>query len=86
MNVSHGSVHPVEDVPTTEGAAGPNPPRVRMKDLPGMPGTPAGLALRLSQFLFSAAALAVMATTSDFPSVTAFWWVHPHIMFLFCSI
>jgi hypothetical protein len=51
-----------------------------MKDLPGMPGTPAGLALRLSQFLFSAAALAVMATTSDFPSVTAFWWVHPHII------
>ncbi|KAL6199919.1 hypothetical protein ACLB2K_029701 [Fragaria x ananassa] len=75
MNVSHGSVHPVDDVPTTDGAAGPNPPRVRMKDLPGMPGTPAGLTLRLSQFLFSAAALAVMASTSDFPSVTAFCYL-----------
>ncbi|KAL6203013.1 hypothetical protein ACLB2K_026717 [Fragaria x ananassa] len=75
MNVSHGSVHPVDDVPTTDGAAGPNPPRVRMKDLPGMPGTPAGLALRLSQFLFSTAALAVMASTSDFPSVTAFCYL-----------
>ncbi|KAB2614766.1 CASP-like protein [Pyrus ussuriensis x Pyrus communis] len=74
MNVSHGSVHPVEDVPTTDGA-GPNPPRVRMKDLPGMPGTPGGLILRLAQFLFSAASLVVMATTSDFPSVTAFCYL-----------
>lgn len=77
MNVSHGSVHPVEDVPTTDGAV-PHPLRVRMKDLPGMPGTHGGLALRLSQLFFSAAALVVMATTSDFPSVTAFWWVAPH--------
>ncbi|XP_020423841.1 mitogen-activated protein kinase kinase kinase 1 [Prunus persica] len=56
MNVSHGSVHPVEDVPTTDGAV-PHPLRVRMKDLPGMPGTHGGLALRLSQLLFSAADL-----------------------------
>lgn len=70
MNVSHASVHPVEDAPTTDGA---NAPRVRMKDVQGMPGTPGGLALRISQFVFAAAALVVMATTSDFPSVTAFW-------------
>lgn len=69
MNVSHASVHPVEDPPTTEGG---NAPRVRMKDIQGMPGTPGGLALRVSQFIFAVAALCVMATTSDFPSVTAF--------------
>lgn len=70
MNVSHASVHPVEDPPTTEGG---NAPRVRMKDIQGMPGTPGGLTLRLCQFMFAVAALCVMATTSDFPSVTAFW-------------
>ena len=70
MNVSHATVHPVEDPPTTDGA---NAPMVRMKDMEGMPGTRGGLALRFSQFLCAAAALVVMATTSDFPSVTAFW-------------
>lgn len=69
MDVSHASVHPVEDPPTGEGA---NAPSVRTKDLQGMPATLGGLVLRLCQFLFAAAALCVMATTSDFPSVTAF--------------
>ncbi|KAG2670401.1 hypothetical protein I3760_14G084100 [Carya illinoinensis] len=71
MNVSHATVHPVEDLPTTDGGGG-NPPRVRMKDYSGMPGTPGGLGLRISQFLFAVGALCIMATTSDFPSVTAF--------------
>ncbi|KAJ0083754.1 hypothetical protein Patl1_30681 [Pistacia atlantica] len=69
MNVSHASVHPVEDPPTTDGG---NAPRVRMKDIQGMPGTPGGLTLRICQLIFAVAALCVMATTSDFPSVTAF--------------
>lgn len=79
MNVSHASVHPVEEVPNTEGGvavAEQNvnvPMVVRMKDIQGMPGTVGGLALRVSQFIFGAAALAIMASTSDFPSVTAFW-------------
>lgn len=75
MNVSHASVHPVEEVPTTDGGADQNvnAPRVRMKDVQGMPGTAGGLAMRLSQFAFAAAALSIMASTSDFPSVTAFW-------------
>ncbi|CAK9311999.1 unnamed protein product [Citrullus colocynthis] len=72
MNVSHATVHPVEDPPNTDGA---NAPMVRMKDMEGMPGTRGGLALRFSQFLFAAAALVVMATTSDFPSVTAFCYL-----------
>lgn len=76
MNVSHASVHPVEDAPSTEGANGgaaAAAPRVRMTDVQGMPGTAGGLALRVTQLVFSAAALAVMASASDFPSVTAFW-------------
>lgn len=73
MNVSHATVHPVEDPPTTDGAD--DAPRLRMKDMEGMPGTRGGLALRLAQFAFAAAAVVVMATTSDFPSVTAFWYV-----------
>ncbi|KAM0974435.1 hypothetical protein FF1_017638 [Malus domestica] len=73
MNVSHGSAHTVEDVPTTEGA-GPNSLRVQMKDFPSMPGTLGSLVLHFAQFFFFAAALIVVATTSDFPSVTAFWW------------
>lgn len=72
MNVSHAAIHPVEDLPTAEGGGG-NPPRVRMKNLQGMPGTPGGLALRVFQFVFAVGALCVMATTSDFASVTAFW-------------
>jgi len=78
MNVSHASIHPVEEVPTTDGGVAVaeqnvNVPMVRMKDIQGMPGTIGGLSLRVSQFVFAAAALSVMASTSDFPSVTAFW-------------
>ncbi|KAF2300604.1 hypothetical protein GH714_014425 [Hevea brasiliensis] len=76
MNVSHASVHPLEDPPTTDGGNNNNnAPRVRMKDIQGMPGTKGGLALRIFQFFFAAAALAVMAATSDFPSVTAFCYL-----------
>ncbi|XP_048326101.1 CASP-like protein 5A2 [Ziziphus jujuba] len=74
MNASRPSVHPVEaPPPATDAAAGENPlPRGRMKDIQGMPGTRGGLALRLSQFAFAVVALCIMASTSDFPSVTAF--------------
>lgn len=81
MNVSHASVHPAEYPPTTDGGEGGGGggggnievPRVRMKDFQGMPGTQGGLALRICQFVFAAVGLCIMATTSDFPSVTAFW-------------
>ncbi|RZR70741.1 hypothetical protein BHM03_00001218 [Ensete ventricosum] len=71
MFVSRPAVHPVEAPPLTDAAE--NPPRVRMKDIQGMPGTPGGLALRFFQFAFAVAALGVMVSTSDFASVTAFW-------------
>lgn len=54
--------------------AAENPQGVRMKDFPGMPGTLGGLLLRIAQFVFAVAALSVMASTSDFTSVTAFWY------------
>ncbi|GLT89775.1 hypothetical protein SLE2022_077460 [Rubroshorea leprosula] len=73
MNVSRPMVHPVEAPPSTEAAH--NRPRVRMKDMQGMPGTPGGLILRLSQFLFAVISLSVMATTSDFRSATAFCYL-----------
>ena len=95
MNVSHATVHPVEEFPTTDagvgvggggGGDGGNPPRLRMKDVQGMPGTLGGLALRACQFLFAVAAVCVMATTSDFPSVTAFRYNFIHFFFLYyCS-
>ncbi|THG23239.1 hypothetical protein TEA_026197 [Camellia sinensis var. sinensis] len=73
MSQSHPSVHPLELLEGPPVTAGnPAGPRVRMKDIQGMPGTPAGLALRLSQFVFAVLSLCVMSTTSDFPSVTAF--------------
>ncbi|XVE79764.1 hypothetical protein DITRI_Ditri14bG0082800 [Diplodiscus trichospermus] len=80
MNVSHASVHPVEDLPTTDGGGGGGGgnnevPRVRMKDIHGMPGTPGGLALRICQFVFAVVGLCIMATTRDFPSVTAFCYL-----------
>ncbi|XP_020275475.1 CASP-like protein 5A1 [Asparagus officinalis] len=55
--------------------AAETPARVRMKDVQGMPGTAGGLVLRLFQFFFAVAALCVMATTSDFTSVTAFCYL-----------
>ncbi|THG06505.1 hypothetical protein TEA_017669 [Camellia sinensis var. sinensis] len=70
MNVSRPAVHPLEAPPLRDGAE--NAPRVRMKDLQGMPGTPGGLALRLCQFFFALISLCVMLSTSDFPTVTAF--------------
>ncbi|KAM0034600.1 putative casparian strip membrane protein [Helianthus debilis subsp. tardiflorus] len=79
---SHPAVHPLDvEIPQlTEPAAaaaaaendGRPDDRVRMKDIQGMPGTPTNLALRLFQFAFAAVSVAVMAATSDFPSVTAF--------------
>ncbi|MBA0708038.1 hypothetical protein Golax_020032 [Gossypium laxum] len=78
MNVSHASVHPVEDPPTTDGAGGGNNnevPGVRMKDVQGMPGTLGGLVLWICQFAFAVVGLCVMAATSDFPSVTAFCYL-----------
>ncbi|CAN4126140.1 unnamed protein product [Withania somnifera] len=47
-------------------------PRVRMKDLQGMPGTIGSFILRMCQFVFSVVSICVMVTTSDFPTVTAF--------------
>ncbi|KAJ8497617.1 hypothetical protein OPV22_008169 [Ensete ventricosum] len=73
MFVSRPAVHPVEAPPLTDAAE--NPPRVRMKDIQGMPGTPGGLALRFFQFAFAVAALGVMVSTSDFASVTAFCYL-----------
>ncbi|KAG2308460.1 hypothetical protein Bca52824_028208 [Brassica carinata] len=76
MNVSHASVHPVEDPPPATATQVENhPPRVRMDDIEGMPGTLLGVALRFFQFFFAAASLSVMASTSDFPSVTAFCYL-----------
>ncbi|KAL8516632.1 hypothetical protein ACS0TY_015046 [Phlomoides rotata] len=67
--MSGPAVHPVEaPAPLTEAA----PARVRMKDVQGMAGTTGALFLRLCQFVFAAVSLCVMATTSDFPSVTSF--------------
>ncbi|KAH7691473.1 Casparian strip membrane protein domain-containing protein [Dioscorea alata] len=73
MNISRPAVHPVEAPPLTDAAE--NRPRVRMKDIQGMSGTAGGLALRLCQFAFALAALAVMVSTSDFTSVTAFCYL-----------
>ncbi|CAO2812970.1 unnamed protein product [Amaranthus hypochondriacus] len=71
--MSHPAVHPVEAPPQhTENGGGPVVPRVRMKDLPGMPGTRGGLVLRLFQSFFAVGAFLIMVTTSDFPTVTAF--------------
>ncbi|XP_021289553.1 CASP-like protein 5A1 [Herrania umbratica] len=70
MNVSRPVVHPVEAPPFTDAAV--HHPRVRMKDVQGMPGTKGGLFLRLSQFMFAIISVSVMATTDDFRSATAF--------------
>jgi len=86
MRASRPAVHPVEAPPAVaaqvqeqaqaqghgEGEGVAHPRGVRIKDPPGAPGTPAGLGLRLAQAFFAAAALAVMASTNDFPSVSAF--------------
>ncbi|XP_058101755.1 CASP-like protein 5A2 [Magnolia sinica] len=74
MNASRPTVHPVEAPPLITEAAN-NVPRVRMKDIQGMPGTAGGLALRFCQFVFAVLSLCVMATTSDFTSVTAFCYL-----------
>ncbi|XP_076903351.1 CASP-like protein 5A2 [Bidens hawaiensis] len=70
MNVSHPSVHPVE-APPADG----RPARVRMKVIQGMPATIGGLSLRFFQFAYAVVSLAVMVSTSDFPSVTAFCYL-----------
>ncbi|XVE61709.1 hypothetical protein DITRI_Ditri06bG0061600 [Diplodiscus trichospermus] len=73
MNVSRPAVHPVEAPPLTEAAV--RGPRLRMKDIQGMPGTKGGLFLRLFQFTFAIISVSVMATTSDFRTATAFCYL-----------
>ncbi|KAL9258920.1 CASP-like protein [Drosera capensis] len=75
MNMSRPAVHPVEAPPFTEGGENNNGPRVRMKEVQGMPGTPGGLGLRIYQFLFAVVSLAVMGSTSDFATATAFTYL-----------
>ncbi|TKY46161.1 CASP protein 5A1 [Spatholobus suberectus] len=70
MSMVHPSVHPIEAPPMTDHAIAM--PRHTLKDTQGMPGTLGGFLLRLLQFSFALVSLSVMATTSDFPSVTAF--------------
>ncbi|KAL2938354.1 CASP-like protein 5A2 [Bienertia sinuspersici] len=71
--MSHPAVHPVDAPPLSiDNGGGDGPPRIRVKDIPGMPGTPSSLVLRLLQSFFAIGACVVMSTTSDFPSVTAF--------------
>nr|CAB3496725.1 unnamed protein product [Digitaria exilis] len=80
MFASRPVVHPMEVAAAAAPAPAPapanpaqQPPGVLMKDLPGMPGTPSGLALRVTQLLLAAVSLAAMSSTSDFASVSAFW-------------
>ncbi|GAV64675.1 DUF588 domain-containing protein [Cephalotus follicularis] len=73
MNASRPSVHPIEAPPLTD--EDPIGPRVRMKDVQGMPGTTGGLILRLSQCVFASISACVMATTTDFRTVTAFCYL-----------
>ncbi|CAA2973090.1 CASP-like protein 5A2 [Olea europaea var. sylvestris] len=75
MSGGQGAVHPVEAPPLQTERANLLLPRNRMKDLQGMPGTIGGLFLRFSQMFFAVLAFSVMATTSDFPSVTAFCYL-----------
>ncbi|KAJ4891188.1 CASP-like protein 5A2 [Raphanus sativus] len=78
MSVSNASVHPVEAPPSLPAPAPEGTqqaPRVRMEDIQGMPATSLGLALRFFQFFFAAASLSVMASTNDFPSVSAFCYL-----------
>ncbi|KAK9676721.1 hypothetical protein RND81_11G095200 [Saponaria officinalis] len=72
--MSRPAVHPVEAPPLSidNGGGDGAPPRLRMKDFQGMSGTLGGLLLRIFQSFFALASLLIMATTSDFPSVTAF--------------
>ncbi|KAF9595695.1 hypothetical protein IFM89_002599 [Coptis chinensis] len=72
MNMVHPSVHPIEAPPFTDGGAGVPPNRSWMKDVQGMPGTPGGLALRFSQFVFALTSLSIMASTTDFIDASAF--------------
>jgi hypothetical protein len=67
MLASHPVIHPME----VEGAAD-LPPGVRRTDLPGMPGTPGDLGLRVTQILLAAISFAVLSTT-NFNSINAFW-------------
>lgn len=69
--MSTPAVHPVE-IPAV--LARP-PAVVRTKDVQGMPGTSLGLAFRVFQFVFALISLSIMASTNDFPSVTAFCYL-----------
>ena len=56
MNVSHASVHPVENPPTTDEEGGGNNE------------------VQLCQFVFAIVGVCIMAITSDFSSITAFFY------------
>eukprot|EP01018_Ginkgo_biloba_P032139 Gb_37532 [translate_table: standard] len=70
MDASNPIVHPIGDHHAVDLEEGPL--IVTMKELPGMPGTIGGLALRVGQFLFAAAAIVIMVTGDEFTNYTAF--------------
>ncbi|KAL3702467.1 hypothetical protein R1sor_020489 [Riccia sorocarpa] len=72
MERSHPAVHPVAVPPQFDNQP---PPNLRMKDLPGSPGTLGGLALRVGQFGFAIIAFGVMVAMTDFSTVTAFCYL-----------
>ncbi|CAI0472349.1 unnamed protein product [Linum tenue] len=74
--MSRPTVHPVEPPPARDVANQHQyQPRVRMKQVQGMPGTRGGLTLRSLQVAFGVVSVSFMATTSDFRSVTAFCYL-----------
>lgn len=86
LSMVHPSVHPIEAPPVATEHAVIAVPRHTLKDTQGMPGTLGGFLLRFLQFSFALVSLSVMATTSDFPSVTAFRYhqlINKIIFFIF---
>ena len=77
MFASRPVVHPLEVAAPADPVQ--PAPGVLMKDLPGMPGTPGGLGLRVLQLLFAAISLAAMSSTVDFASVSAFRYASSHL-------
>nr|P0DI71.1 RecName: Full=CASP-like protein 5B1; Short=GbCASPL5B1 [Ginkgo biloba] len=73
MDASNPIVHPIGDHHAVDLEEGPL--IVTMKELPGMPGTIGGLALRVGQFLFAAAAIVIMVTGDEFTNYTAFCYL-----------
>lgn len=72
-------VHPVEVAAPPTVLVEVPPGGVFLSDIPGMPGTVLGFALRFFQLFLASMSIYIMTSVHEFVTVSAFWYDLPRV-------